>query len=76
MLKEIKTAKTECNEMVVKRLEELLEKARSGEIVGIAGAMLLGDSDIKWFWSGAFDPYQTVGCLEELKAEILKMVNE
>jgi hypothetical protein len=47
----LKTVAKTCNEDVIAKLEEALERARAGEIVAIAIAAVLDDGGIAGAWS-------------------------
>mgnify|MGYP003543510676 CR=1 FL=1 len=49
---------------VVAHLEELLEKARSGEIIGICGAIQYYDNLAGWYTVGATNSFSVVGALQ------------
>jgi len=65
------TAPGEPDMNVVRELEDLLEKARSGEIVGIAASYTYRDYATGSKLTGVTS-YSLVGRLEEVKADILK----
>jgi hypothetical protein len=52
------------NEMCVKGLEEMLEMARSGEIVGIAGAVQFHDNSGGYHFHGHVGSYSVLGALQ------------
>ena len=62
---------------LVQMMEDMLEEARAGNLVGIAGAFLLEDYEgkpaIATFHSLTMDDhfYVTVGALEEIKHQML-----
>ena len=62
---------------LVQMLEDMLEEAKEGNLVGVAGAFLLEDYEgkpaIATFHSVAMDDhfYVTVGALEEIKHQML-----
>lgn len=66
-------AKAECQETLVKGLEDLLEKARSGELVAFTGCGHLETGDLMTCRLGIFNwrLYETAGMLEALKSECL-----
>ncbi len=71
----------EPNEDLVSYLEELLEKARSGEIIGIAGGVsypspvgfMLPCEGFRAGWSASTT---MVGTLDEVKFRILRSMND
>ncbi len=72
---------TEPNEDLVKFLEELLERARSGDIVGVAGAASspspVGSiQPIESFRCGWNVSTGMVGALEDVKFRILRDLND
>lgn len=70
----------EPNENLVEFLEELLEKARSGEIIGIAGGAMhpspvgsiMVTSNFRCGWNSSI---AMVGTLEDVKYRILRDLN-
>jgi len=70
----LQTAIAEPNPTVVAELERLLDAARSGEIVGLAGAYLSRDASVSYSFGGAVAGFAMIGGLECLKAR-LTLVN-
>lgn len=71
----------EPNEELVELLEELLEKARSGEILGIAGAAAYPSPvgtimPVGSFRSGWSSSVAMAGALENVKYRILRSLND
>ncbi len=73
---EIKTV--EPNAKLVKRCEELLEDAESGEIQGIVGVVVYDTSSTSEFWVPPPKGYDValvsdriVGCIERIKYQLL-----
>lgn len=64
-------ATAEPRESVIKELEDLLERARSGEVQGVAYAALHSDGLASWGIFGAQGPYSMVGAVEVMKANLL-----
>lgn len=64
----------EPNETCVRTLEEWLERARAGEVVGVAIAGLCFDHTACWSASGTVGGYALVGAMEVAKAEVLDVV--
>ncbi len=61
---------------VVKQLEELLEMARSGEIVGLAAVYVYHDETVNYASSGWHGVYRIIGCMEVLKRELIDTIGE
>lgn len=64
------TLERRVDEDVIKTLENVLEKARNGEVVGITGVCNYFDQCTKTIVSGAFNR-ATIGTLELVKADIV-----
>ena len=62
------------NDTVVKELERLLEAARAGQLVGIAGAYLHRDKIVSYSYAGVAAGYSVLGGLECLKERLLRIV--
>ncbi|TCT08100.1 hypothetical protein [Aquabacter spiritensis] len=62
--------KAEPNPTVVGELERLLEAARSGELVGLAGVYLHKDKSVAYSYAGAVVGFGMIGGLECLKARL------
>lgn len=65
------TGVPEVNETCVARLEEWLEMARSGEIVGVAVVALCADGASRYAVSGKVGGHGMIGALEVAKAELI-----
>jgi hypothetical protein len=65
---------TPANETVVKELERLLEAARAGQVVGIAGAYLHRDKQVGYSYAGIAAGYSILGGLECLKERLLRII--
>jgi hypothetical protein len=66
------TPPPEPNESVVSELEQLLESARAGELVGVAIAYQQRDK-IGWCYVGATGGFGMLGAIEGLKERLLRM---
>lgn len=64
----------EPNSTVVDELERLLEAARAGEIVGLAGAYVHRDKLVSYSFAGAVAGYATIGGLECVKERLLRLI--
>jgi hypothetical protein len=63
----------EVNERLVEELERLLEAARSGEIVGMAGSYLHKDRGASYSFAGIVGSYSLIGGLECAKARLTRI---
>lgn len=66
-----------CQQDLVEFLEDALEKAKSGEIIGMSGVMVHPSTVgavrcSTWFVRGDWDSHSAVGGLEVAKARIVK----
>lgn len=68
------TGERTVNEIAVAALEELLEKARSGEIVGIAVAALHYDGCGSFQLAGRVGGYSMLGALDEAHSRVMEIV--
>lgn len=66
----------EVNEMAIRVLTEALEKAKSGEIVGVSMAMLHHDGRSSWQSGGLIGCHSVLGALEMAKADIIGLLQE
>lgn len=66
----------EPNETCVKALEELLEMARSGEIVGVAMAGLCADHMSRYAIAGNVGGYGMLGAMEVAKSDLVRIIND
>jgi len=64
----------EPNETVIRELERILEMAKSGEVVGFAGALLHADKLSTVAYGGLLGTYGLVGALDVAKDHIKKLV--
>jgi hypothetical protein len=64
----------EVNERLVEEIERLLESARSGEIVGMAGTYLHKDRRASYSFAGRVGTYSLIGGLECAKERLLSIV--
>lgn len=62
------------NETVVQELERLLEAARVGEIVGIAGSYMHRDRMVTYSYAGLVGGYSVIGSLSCLKDRLKQIV--
>ena len=61
----------EVNERLVEEVERLLEAARAGEIVGMAGSYLHKDKSASYSFAGIVASYGLIGGLECAKARLM-----
>jgi hypothetical protein len=61
------------NETLVQELERLLQAARAGQIVGMAGAYQHQDRIITYSFAGAIGGYAVLGGLDCLKERLLQL---
>lgn len=61
------------NPTVVEELERLLEAAKAGEIVGLAGTYLHKDRVVGYSYAGPVSGYAMIGALECMKARLLRI---
>ena len=61
------------NETLVQELERLLEAARAGEIVGMAGAYQHKDRVITYSYAGHVGGYGLLGGLDCVKARLIRL---
>lgn len=66
----------EPNPKVIELLEDLLEQARSGEIIGLSGALLYHDKLSGTVYGGIVGTYGMVGALDVMKSELKKLCEE
>lgn len=66
----------EPNDACIKALEEWLELARAGEIIGVATAGLCHDGLGRWAVAGKVGGCAMVGALEAAKADVLDVVRD
>ncbi len=59
------------NERLVEEIERLLDAARSGEIVGMAGSYLHKDRAASYSFAGLVGSYGLIGGLECAKARLM-----
>ena len=62
----------EPRESVIKAIEDLLERARSGDIQGMAYAALYHDSLASWGIVGLCGPHSLIGAVEVMKANLIR----
>lgn len=63
----------EPSEALISHLEDLLERARSGEIMGMAAATLYRDRTTAYSVVGAIEGFSMVGALEMAKMAIISV---
>ena len=71
---ELQAAAVQVNERLVEEIERLLEAARSGEIIGMAGTYLHKDKGASYSFAGMVGAYSLVGGLECAKTRLLAIV--
>ena len=64
----------EVNERLVEEIERLLQAARSGDIVGMAGTYLHADRRASYSFAGRVGTYSLIGGLECAKQRLLSLV--
>ena len=64
----------EPNATVVRELERLLEAARSGEIVGLAGSYMHKDKVVTFSFAGLVAGYGVVGGISCLKERLMQII--
>jgi hypothetical protein len=62
------------NDTVVQELERLLEAARTGEIVGLAGSYMHRDRMVTYSYAGLVGGYSVIGALACLKDRLMQIV--
>ena len=70
----VATAQPQPNETLVQELERLLQAARAGEIVGMAGAYQHLDRAVTYSYAGAVGGFGLLGSLECLKERLVRLV--
>jgi hypothetical protein len=60
----------------IQALEQLLQQAKEGSILGIATVLLMPDDMISMDYVGESVSYETIGALEELKPNILEELRD
>jgi hypothetical protein len=63
----------EPNSTVIEELERLLEAARAGEILGVAGAYVHRDKVVTYSYAGAVGSYGMIGGLDCVKERLLRI---
>ena len=66
----------EPNPTLINELEQLLAAARSGEIVGLAGAYVRSDRITHYVYAGQVDSYGLIGGLECVKERLVRLATE
>jgi hypothetical protein len=64
----------EVNQRLIEEIERLLQAARAGEIIGMAGAYLHKDKCASYSFAGVIGAYSLVGGLECAKARLLAII--
>lgn len=57
-------------------LEDILERAKAGEIVGVYIAALHHDATASWSRAGMVGPYSFLGALTAAQADLIAMMGE
>jgi hypothetical protein len=70
---EFRSPEPEVNVRLIEELQRLLESARSGEIVGMAGTYLHRDKSASYSFAGTVGPYSLIGGLECAKTRLLSI---
>ncbi len=70
---ELQPQEPQVNERLVEEIERLLEAARSGEIVGMAGSYLHKDRAASYSFAGLVGSYGLIGGLECAKARLMAL---
>jgi hypothetical protein len=65
---------SEPNPTVVQELERLLEAARAGEIIGLAGCYMHRDKIVTYSYAGLVAGYSIVGSLSCLKERLMQII--
>lgn len=65
--------KVEPNQAAIKALESLLERAKRGEITGVAGAVRLETGNTEWHCSGWLGGFSMVGALQCLLMHLTRI---
>lgn len=63
----------EPNEVLVNTLRELLERAESGEIVGMAAGFMHGDGQSHWTVAGAVGAFSLIGALRMAEHDLIQV---
>jgi hypothetical protein len=66
--------KAKPNREVIEELERLLDQAKAGEIVGLAGSFLHRDKVVSFAYAGMVAGFGMIGGLECLKETLLRKV--
>lgn len=61
------------NHTLIEEIERLLEAARAGEIVGMAGTYVHKDKAVSYSYAGAVASYGMLGGLECVKERLLRL---
>jgi hypothetical protein len=69
----VPVVETTANETLVKELERLLEAARAGQIVGMAGAYQHQDRIVTYSYAGAVGGFAVLGGLDCLKERLVRL---
>ena len=70
------TGQPEPNEFAVQVLSEMLEKSRSGEVLGVIIAVLHHDGLASFQMGGNVGRYSLLGALEMAKADLIEVLSE
>jgi hypothetical protein len=64
---------TQPNHTLIEEIERLLEAARAGEIVGMAGTYVHKDRTVSFSYAGAVASYAMLGGLDCVKDRLLRL---
>lgn len=59
------------NDVLIAALADLLERAKSGDVVGLAGGLLHGDKSTSWLVAGRCGGYGHMGALDMVRDRLL-----
>lgn len=68
------TGERQVSDDVIRVLEDLLERAHSGEVIGFSGAVLVHDGCANFYACGMVGGYSMIGALEMAKSEVLDVL--
>ncbi len=70
------TAPGEVSKETVERLEDLLERAKSGEVIGFVGVSMDRDETVAYHGAGRIASYQVMGALSGAAMKINELMEE
>ena len=76
VIKLIKEKENTSGENVIKRIEEVLEKAKAGELNNIIIVASTNKEEVIDCWANGNDPFRMVGALESVKLEFMAALIE